>query len=151
MTALFARWRKHQGSDICLLRLWPLYLSVRGRFQTLSFISPLGWRRTDVFVGNQWWPVFCHQLQLLFYPVSFYLNSVRDLDAGFIPAGKGGNMPPPFCRPVWFYFKVQSVNIAAWGSVFSYQPLWRGMGDLELFSIWNCCSFFLARPGLFDG
>ena len=46
--------------------------------------------RTDVFVGNE----VVASLAVIscsccFDRRIFYLNSVRDLDAGFIPAGKG--------------------------------------------------------------
>ena len=94
--------------------------------ETLSFISPLGWAvRTDVFVGNQWWPVLLSSAAaVVLIAVSFYLNSVRDLDAGFIPAGKGREHASPFLQTLFgFTLRLQSVNIAAWGSVFCLSAL----------------------------
>ena len=102
--------------------------------ETLSFISPLGWAvRTDVFVGNQWWPVLLSSAAaVVLIAVSFYLNSVRDLGAGFIPAGKGRTCLP-FADLFGFTLRLQSVNIAAWDRCFLSAAFEAVMGDLETY------------------
>ncbi|MCL1886005.1 MAG: ABC transporter permease [Dehalococcoidia bacterium] len=59
--------------------------------EVLSLISPLGIaQRSQIYAGNYWWPV----LILLFEAVvvaaiSYKLNSIRDMDQGFIHAKPG--------------------------------------------------------------
>ncbi len=106
--------------------------------ETLSFISPLGWAvRTDVFVGNHWWPVLLSSAAaVVLIAVSFYLNSVRDLDAGFIPAGKGKEHASPFLQTLFgFTLRLQSFNIVAWGIGIMLISAAFGavMGDLETY------------------
>ena len=68
--------------------------------EILSLISPLGFPlRAQVFVGNYLWPVIVMILIALFITaVAYKLNSMRDLDQGFIPARPGrreGSMRGP--------------------------------------------------------
>ena len=57
----------------------------------LSCISPLGLaQRTQVYVANHWWPVGALlAIAVLITTVAFKLNSLRDLDQGFIAARAG--------------------------------------------------------------
>lgn len=59
--------------------------------EVLSCISPLGLaQRSQVYVENQWWPVLILLLEcVIITAVAFKLNSMRDLDQGFIPAKPG--------------------------------------------------------------
>jgi len=106
--------------------------------ETLSYISPLGWAvRTDVFVSNQWWPVLLSSaVAVVLIAVSFYLNSIRDLDAGFIAARKGREHASPFLQTLFgFTLRLQSVNIVAWGIGILLISAAFGavMGDLETY------------------
>ena len=62
--------------------------------------SPLGWvLRTQVYVNNYWWPIFLTLgAALVVGALAFYLNSIRDLDAGFIPAKPGRKYAPASLR-----------------------------------------------------
>jgi len=120
--------------------------------ETLSFISPLGWAvRTDVFVGNEWWPVLLSSaVAVVLIVVSLYLNSIRDLDAGFIPARKGREHASPFLQTLFgFTLRLQSVNIAAWGIGVLLLGAAFGavMGDLETYfaNMELLQAFFLAE------
>ena len=57
----------------------------------LSLISPLGLiLRTEVYVNNYWWPVVVTLgVSIVFFALALYLNSIRDLNAGFIPTRPG--------------------------------------------------------------
>jgi len=59
--------------------------------EALSRISPLGLvQRSQVFVENNWWPILILILEFIVVAVVAYaLNSVRDIDQGFIPARPG--------------------------------------------------------------
>jgi len=58
---------------------------------TLSMFSPLGWTgRTDVFVSNDWWPVFALSGGfILLTGIAFLLNYRRDIFSGMLPTFKG--------------------------------------------------------------
>lgn len=84
----------------------------------LSLVSPLGWAvRTDVFVENHWWPVLLLLLLLVvLIGLTFYLNSIRDMGAGFLPERKGKIHASTFLQtPVGLAFRLQRTNIIAWG------------------------------------
>jgi ABC-2 type transport system permease protein len=59
--------------------------------EILSWFSPLGWIiGTKVYVNNLWWPIILTvgtSFVLVF--VALYLNTIRDLDSGFLPAKPG--------------------------------------------------------------
>jgi len=59
--------------------------------EVLSLISPLGLiTRTEAAVNNNWWPVFILTgAAFLLFVKAFWLNSIRDMDQGFIPARPG--------------------------------------------------------------
>lgn len=59
--------------------------------EVLSIISPLGLIfRAEAFVGNYWWPVIVLVvISVLVAAGAMYLNSVRDLGAGFIAEKPG--------------------------------------------------------------
>jgi len=66
------------------------------RSEALSLISPLGLiQRTQVFVENNWWPVIVVLLEVVVISVAAcMLNSIRDVDQGFIPAKPGRKQAP---------------------------------------------------------
>ncbi|MCF8008950.1 MAG: ABC-2 transporter permease [Halanaerobiales bacterium] len=59
--------------------------------ETLSLFSPLGLiLRTQIYANNNWWPIIITLITSFFIlAIAFYLNSIRDLEAGFIPARSG--------------------------------------------------------------
>lgn len=59
--------------------------------ESLSWLSPIAWStKAEVFVNNHWLPIWLSLLFALVVTASgYYLNSIRDLDAGFIPQRSG--------------------------------------------------------------
>ncbi len=68
--------------------------------ETLSLLSPLGLvLRTQVYVNNYWWPVLLTLLiSFLIKGLALYVNSIRDLEAGFIPSKPGREVATPFLQ-----------------------------------------------------
>lgn len=106
--------------------------------EALSLISPLGLiLRAEVYVNNYWWPVAVTVAGgVAMGIVALYLNSVRDLEAGLIPARPGRSHASTFlASPLGLASRLQRPAIIAWaigmfilgasyGSVF---------GDIETF------------------
>jgi ABC-2 type transport system permease protein len=104
----------------------------------LSMLSPLGWiLRTQVYVNNYWWPILltlAASLALLAF--AFYLSTLRDLGAGFIPPRPGSSRASRFLtNPLGLAIRLQRTSIISWligmfilgasyGSIF---------GDIEVF------------------
>lgn len=59
--------------------------------EALARVSPLGLvLRTQAFVNDYWWPIFVMLgLTVVITVIAFYLNAVRDLGEGLIPARPG--------------------------------------------------------------
>ncbi|WP_246206690.1 ABC transporter permease [Virgibacillus ihumii] len=84
---------------------------------TLSFFSSLGWTvRTDVFMSNNWWPVWVSLLTVIvIFSAAFYLNAIRDLGSGFIPQKPGRKHAPALLTTTFgFAWNQQRVNIISW-------------------------------------
>ncbi|WP_216830757.1 ABC transporter permease [Alkalihalobacterium elongatum] len=106
--------------------------------EVLSWFSPLGWIvGTQAYVNNYWWPIILTlgvATVLLF--ITLYLNTIRDLGAGFIHSKPGNKHASRFLQsPFGLAVRLQRTSIIAWaigmfilgasyGSVF---------GDLEYF------------------
>ena len=104
----------------------------------ISMLSPFGWiMRTEVYVNNYWWPVFLTLgASLALLALALYLNSIRDLGAGFIPAKPGRKTASAFLQsPLGLALRLQRTSIISWvigmlvlgvsyGSIF---------GDIEVF------------------
>jgi len=97
ITALFAQLSSNKGGALGLsfLALGIAYF-IRGagdmqENELVSCISPLGLaQRAQVYVENNWLPVFLLLLiGAVITAVAYKLNSVRDLEQGFIPARPG--------------------------------------------------------------
>ncbi|WP_350344647.1 hypothetical protein PRVXT_001073 [Proteinivorax tanatarense] len=109
-----------------------------GGKESLSWFSPLGWvTQTQVFVNNYWWPLFITLGAAVIVGVlAMYLNSLRDLDSGFIAARPGkGNASPFLQTPLGLAFRLQRTGIILWAiGMFvlgaSYGSV---LGDLEAF------------------
>ncbi len=107
-------------------------------YEVLSLISPLGLiLRTEVYVNNYWWPVFASLgISLLVFVISLYLNSIRDLDAGFISAKPGrSNASNLLSSPLGLALRLQKTSIIAWtvGMLVLGASYGSILGDLEGF------------------
>lgn len=106
--------------------------------EAVSWFSPLGWvLGAEVYVQNYWWPILLTVIvSILLIFIAFYLNSIRDLAAGFLPSRAGKAHASIFLQsPLGHALRLQRTGLIAWsigmyllgasyGSVF---------GDLESF------------------
>lgn len=107
-------------------------------YEILSLISPLGLiLRVEVYVNNYWWPVFLTLvIAAILFGLSLYLNSIRDLGAGFIATRSGKERASKFLlSPLGLSLRLQRTSIVAWlVGIFvlgaSYGSI---LGDLEGF------------------
>lgn len=106
--------------------------------EAVAWLSPLGWIvRSEVYVNNIWWPVLMTvAAAVLFGGLAMYLNSIRDLGAGFLPARAGKiHASPLLLSPLGLAFRLQRTGFIAWAiSMYllgaSYGSV---MGDMESF------------------
>lgn len=85
--------------------------------ETLARISPLGLiLRTQVYVNNYWWPIIIMLAASLGVAVlALYLNSLRDLDAGFIAQKPGRKSASRFLQsPLGLALRLQRTAIIGW-------------------------------------
>lgn len=106
--------------------------------ETLSLFSPLGWTvRTDVFSDNKWWPVLISiLLMIILVIITFYLNHIRDMGAGFLPERKGRSEASRFLMtPLGFAFRLEKITILSWGSIIFLLSVAFGsiLGELETY------------------
>ncbi|MGG0668900.1 ABC transporter permease [Lederbergia citrisecunda] len=147
ITALFAQLTESSrgtiGFSITVLLLSYLIRAIGDvSNETLSWFSPFGWiLGTETYVNNNWWPVLLTiGAALVVIAISCYLNAIRDLGAGFIPARPGRKHASSFLQsPLGLALRLQRTGFIAWaigmfilgasyGSVF---------GDLESFFATN--------------
>ncbi|WP_066188020.1 ABC transporter permease [Gracilibacillus timonensis] len=87
------------------------------QFTALSYISPLGWlSRAYVFTDNDWWPVVALLIAAVVLTlITYYLQSIRDIDAGFLPERKGRRTASPILQTTFgFVFHLQRTMIFSW-------------------------------------
>lgn len=106
--------------------------------EAFSWISPLGWiLGTEVYVNNYWWPIFLTVgAAFVLVGMALYLNVIRDLDAGLIPAKPGRKHASRFLKsPIGLPFRLQRTAIIAWAVGMLLLGLSYGsvLGDLETF------------------
>ncbi|MFA1821070.1 ABC transporter permease [Virgibacillus oceani] len=104
----------------------------------LSMISPLGWvTKTEAYWNDNWWPIlFMIGGAAILFILANYLNSIRDLGAGFFPARPGRRNATVFLQsPLGHAVKLQRTGIIAWAIGMLVMGLSYGavMGDLEAF------------------
>jgi len=90
---------------------------VTGDMEILSLISPLGLiLRTEAYVNDYWWPVFVVLATTIVVAiVSFYFNSIRDIDQGIVPARRGKAHGSSLMRsPYGLSFKLLRTAIIVW-------------------------------------
>lgn len=105
---------------------------------TLSWFSPLGMIiKTEVYVHNYWSPtILVIGLALLLMILAFYLNSIRDLDAGFLPAKPGKIHASNLLQsPIGLALRIQRTGLIAWaiGMFILGASYGSVLGDLESF------------------
>ncbi|MGG0718168.1 ABC transporter permease [Robertmurraya massiliosenegalensis] len=106
--------------------------------EALSWLSPLGWiSKAEVYSSNNWGPVLLMLVvSLLLYVIANYLNSIRDLEQGFIAAKPGRRYASNLLQsPIGLAFRLQRTGFIAWGIGMyvlgaSYGSIF---GDLESF------------------
>src|SRR5699024_2543412 len=106
--------------------------------ETLSWLSPLGWALgAEVYVNNYWWPiVLTSGIALVLVILALYLNAIRDLESGFLPAKPGRNHASPFLQsPFGLTFRIQRTGLIAWavGMILVGASFGSILGDLESF------------------
>ena len=106
--------------------------------EMISWFSPLGWvLGTEVYVNNYWWPIFLTlSVAILLIFLAFYLNAIRDLESGFIPATPGRKHASIFLQsPLGLTFRIQRTSTIAWmiGMVLLGASYGSVLGDLESF------------------
>lgn len=104
----------------------------------MSWISPLGWTvRTGVFVDNNWIPVIIALLvSVLLILFAFYLNTIRDVGAGFIATRTGKKHASAFLKtPIGLSFRLTRTNIISWAiGIFLISAAFGAvLGDLEAY------------------
>ncbi|PSL40273.1 ABC-2 type transport system permease protein [Planomicrobium soli] len=106
--------------------------------EAIAWLSPLGWiLRAEVYVNNYWWPVLLTVgVALLLGAFALYLNSIRDLGAGFLPSRPGKTRASALLTsPFGLAFRLQRTGMLAWAAGLfligaSYGSV---LGDLESF------------------
>lgn len=106
--------------------------------ETISWLSPLGWiLRAEVYVNNIWWPVLLTvAAAILLGAIALYLNSIRDLGAGFLAAKPGKVHASPLLQgPLGLAFRLQRTGLIAWaiGMYVLGASYGSVMGDMDSF------------------
>lgn len=143
VTAIFAQLTESSrgtiGFSIAVLLI--AYL-VRGMTDVsndaLSWISPLGWvTKTETYGANNWLPVLLMiGFSIILFIVAYYLNSIRDLESGFLPTKPGKIHASNFLQtPTGLAFRLQRTGIISWAIGMFVMGVTYGsvMGDLDSF------------------
>lgn len=106
--------------------------------EALAWASPLGWViRSEVYVNNYWWPVgLTVGAALVIAAMALYLNSIRDLGSGFLPARMGrSHASLLLLSPLGLAFRLQRTGIVSWAAGMFVLGAAYGsvLGDLEAF------------------
>ncbi|WP_054754474.1 ABC transporter permease [Piscibacillus salipiscarius] len=87
---------------------------------TISWFSPFGWvLRSEVYVNNYWWPVMMtFLLSIVIVIIAMYLNSIRDLGAGFLPSKRGKRDAGALTKShLGLTIRLQKTSIISWAVV----------------------------------
>jgi len=106
--------------------------------EAFSLTSPLGLvQRSQIFVENHWWPSLVLLLEaVVITAVAYALNSMRDMDQGFIPAKSGrGKASRSLQSTFGLSFRLLRNSLITWFIVMfllgaSYGSI---LGDIETF------------------
>jgi ABC-2 type transport system permease protein len=104
----------------------------------LSWLSPFGYvTGTKVFVENDWIPIATAAgIAILLGVFAFYLQSIRDLNTGFLPAKKGRELAnKTLLSPIGLTFRLQRTGLICWTAGMMILGISYGsvLGDLESF------------------
>ena len=104
----------------------------------LSYISPLGLiARSQVYVNNLWWPILVLLIaSILIFGLSLYLNSIRDLGAGFIATKSGKTHASRYLSsPLGLALRLERSSLIIWivGMFILGATYGSLLGDLEGF------------------
>ncbi|MCL2084249.1 MAG: ABC transporter permease [Oscillospiraceae bacterium] len=123
LAALFSQLSSSAGGamGMSFLALGGLYL-LRGAgdmqgSDAISCISPLGLiLRSQAYIQNRLWPVFILVLEVIIISAAAYkLNSIRDMDQGFIAAKPGRKEAKPgLLSPLGLAYRLMRTMLIAW-------------------------------------
>ena len=85
--------------------------------ETLALLSPLGLiLRTQVYVNNYWWPIIITLLAAVVVTIiALWLNTIRDLEAGFISAKPGRKYASPLLlSPFGLMLRLEKTTLIGW-------------------------------------
>ncbi|MBM7553126.1 ABC transporter permease [Thalassobacillus pellis] len=104
--------------------------------EALSWTSPFGWIvRTETFVNNIWGPVLLtFGAGVVLIGLTFYLNSIRDVEAGFLPSKPGRKKASPLLLSrIGLPFRLQRTALISWavGMLVLGASYGSVLGDLE--------------------
>ena len=121
--------------------------------EALSRVSPLGLvQRSQVFVENHWWPVLVLLLEFIVVAIIAYaLNSVRDIDQGFIPVRPGRKEASIIMQTSFgLCFRLMRNSLITWLIVMFLLGVSYGsmLGDIEIFV--NQSEFYQMIIGVND-
>ncbi|ALX49308.1 ABC transporter permease [Lentibacillus amyloliquefaciens] len=106
--------------------------------EALSWVSPLGWATAgQVYSDNHWWVLLLLAIgAILLMALAFYLNTIRDLEAGFLPSRPGRkHASQSLLSPIGLALRLQRTGIISWAVAMILVGVSYGsvMGDLESF------------------
>lgn len=85
--------------------------------EIFAYISPLGLaQRVKAYVENDWWPILVLLVEaIVITGVAFWLNTIRDIRAGFIPEKKGRSTARRYmCSPYGLAWKLLFMPFFGW-------------------------------------
>jgi len=107
--------------------------------EVLARMSPLGLvLRTEAAVGNYWWPIWVLLgIAAVLVVKAFWLNAIRDMDQGFIPAKPGrARASGLLVRPIGLSLRLMRWMMIAWlvGLMLLGASYGSVLGDTESFA-----------------
>lgn len=156
VTAVFAQLSESSrgtiGFSIAILLLSYLFRAITDvSNETLSWLSPLGWvTKTEAYSANNWIPIMLMIIaSLLLFVLANYLNSIRDLERGFISSRPGRSHASSLLQsPIGLAFRLQRTGFISWaiGLYILGASYGSVLGDLESFFEGNELLDQLLRP-----
>ena len=106
--------------------------------EAISWVSPLGWvTAAEVYSENNWWVLLLLVGgTIILMTLAFYLDAIRDLDAGFLPSKPGKkHAPRTLLSPFGLALRLQRTGIISWAVAMVLVGVSYGsvIGDLESF------------------
>lgn len=106
--------------------------------ELLSWISPLGLvLGAEVYVNNYWWPIaLTVGIASILVIYALYLNTIRDLGSGFLPAKSGRKTASILLQsPIGLNIRLQRTELISWaiGMLILGASYGSVLGDLESF------------------